>query len=335
MLDHIKVVDLTRDLGAYAGALLARLGAEVFTTGTGDRDAAEQIMDQHGKQVSDKPLLDLIDAADIVFRGPKSCPAELMPEALAKRNPGLIDIAILPFDADGANARRPATDLTIMARSGLMTIIGDPGKPPLTLPGRQAWALAGIQGAIAALTALHARGQDGQGQQAWVSAYRSAVLANYREPLTWEWVGKVGTRTGNLLVRGKSGVQQVWQAKDGWVTWALVDNQPMMRATVARMAEDGMAGELAEVDWDAILVADMPQDVLQRWEAIVAGWLATKDRATLTRLSNQHGMGLSAISEVGDVLSGDHLAARDLWKEIEVEGRTVKVPQPLFREVGP
>lgn len=335
MLSHIKVVDLTRDLGAYAGALLARMGAEVITTGATDRDASELAMDQHGKITSDIPLLDLVDAADIVFRGPEPCPPELAPEALAKRNPRLIDVAILPFDAGRANDGRPATDLTLMARSGLMTIVGDPGRPPLTLPGRQAWALAGIQGAIAALTALHARAADGLGQQAQVSAYRSAVLANYREPLTWEWVGKVGTRTGNLLIRGKSGVRQVWRAKDGWVTWALVDNQPMMRATVARMAEDGMAGELADVDWDAILVADMPQETLIEWEKIVEAWLATKDRATLTQLSNKFGMGLSAISEVEDVLASDHLAARGLWEETTVAGKTVKIPGPLFREVGP
>lgn len=335
MLKHIRIVDLTRDLGAYAGALLARLGATVVTAGAGERDPSELAMDQHGKRVADGSLLDLVDAADIVFRGPERCAPELSPEALAARNPRLIDIAILPFDKGGANQDRPATDLTIMARSGLMTIVGDPGMPPLTLPGRQAWALAGIQGAIAALVALNARAADGQGQQAWVSAYRSAVLANYREPLTWEWVGKVGTRTGNLLIRGKSGVRQVWAAQDGWVTWALVDNQPMMRATVARMAEDDMAGELADVDWDATLVADMPQDILQRWEKTVEAWLATKDRATLTRLSNKHGMGLSAISEVADVLASDHLVARGLWEETQVEGKTVKIPGPLFAEVAP
>ncbi|RYY26648.1 MAG: carnitine dehydratase [Sphingomonadales bacterium] len=335
MLGHIKVVDLTRDLGAYAGALLARLGAEVITTGVDDRDLSEQAMDQHGKRRSDTPLLELIDQADIIFRGPEACSPELAPNMLAMRNPRLIDVAILPFDAGRANDGRPATDFTIMARSGLMTIVGDPGMPPLTLPGRQAWALAGIQGAIAALVALNARAADGRGQQAQVSAYRSAVLANYREPLTWEWTGKVGTRTGNLLVRGKSGVRQVWRARDGWVTWALVDNQPMMRAFVARMGEDGMAGELADVDWDAILVADMPQETLQRWEAVVEAWLATKERATLTAMSNKFGMGLSAISEVADVLAGDHLKARGLWEEAQVDGRAVKVPGPLFREVGP
>jgi len=243
----------------------------------------------------------------------------------------LVVVGILPFDADGANHGRPASDLTIMARSGLMTIIGDPDRPPLTLPGRQAWALAGIQGAIAALVALQARAADGSGQQAQVSAYRSAVLANYREPLTWEWVGRVGNRTGNLLVRGKSGVRQVWNCEDGFVTWTFVDNPPMMRATVAQMAADGMAGILTTIDWDKILVADTPQETLTEWEAIVSAWLATKRKAELTELSNRHGMGLSAISDVADVLASPHLAARGLWEDAEVAGRKVRVPGPLFR----
>jgi crotonobetainyl-CoA:carnitine CoA-transferase CaiB-like acyl-CoA transferase len=338
MLQHIRVIDLTRDLGSYAGALLARLGAHVTQIGGTEGDAADREMALHGKHVvdlalDDPALLDLIAGADILFRG-GAVPAALAPEALAARHPKLIDIAVVPFDADGANADRPATDLTIMARSGLMTIIGDPDRPPLTLPGRQAWALAGIQGAIAALIALNARAADGLGQQASVSAYRSAVLANYREPLTWEWVGRVGNRTGNLLVRGKSGVQQVWECADGFVTWALVDNQPMMRAVVARLAEDNMAGALAEVDWDAILVADMPRETLIEWEALVAAWLATKTKAELTALSNRHGMGLSAIADVDDMLASPHLAARGLWEETEVDGRMVRVPGPLFQETG-
>ena len=339
MLQHIRVVDLTHDLGSYAGALLARLGAHVSQIGGGEGDAADREMALHGKHMiclalDDPALLDLIAEADILFRGPGVLPASLAPELLAARNPKLIDISVLPFDADGANNDRPATDLTIMARSGLMTIIGDPDRPPLTLPGRQAWALAGIQGAIAALVALNARAADGLGQQASVSAYRSAVLANYREPLTWEWVGRVGNRTGNLLVRGKSGVQQVWSCADGFVTWALVDNQPMMRAVVARLAEDNMAGALLDVDWDAILVADMPRETLIEWEALVAAWLATKTKAELTALSNRHGMGLSAISDVDDMLASPHLAARGLWETVEVDRTMVRVPGPLFQETG-
>jgi crotonobetainyl-CoA:carnitine CoA-transferase CaiB-like acyl-CoA transferase len=335
MLGHLKVIDLTHDLGSYAGVMLAELGADVLQVEwrAPGGDPAEIAMARRGKRVrgfelSDPELMALIDGADIVLRGPEAFPETMSATALTARNAKLIDVAILPFDAGRENADRPATDLTLMARSGLLTIGGDPDRAPLALPGRQAWALAGIQGAIAALTALHARVASGRGQIVTVSAHRSAVLANYREPLTYEWTGRVGNRTGNLLVRGKSGVRQVWQATDGHVTWALVDNPPMMRAIVAQMGD--MAGELAGVDWEAILVADMPQEVLQGWEALVAGWLATKTRAELTALSNKHGMGLSAISEPADAIASAHLNARGLWRDAEVDGHKVRMPGPLF-----
>jgi crotonobetainyl-CoA:carnitine CoA-transferase CaiB-like acyl-CoA transferase len=340
MLGHIKVVDLTVDLGSYAGVMLAELGAEVLLAAWTDPpgDAAEIAMARRGKQLraialDDPALFELINGADILLRGPEALPGTLAADRLAARNPLLIDIAVRPFDAGGAHDDRPATDLTLTARSGLATIVGDPDRAPLLLPGRQAWALAGIQGAIAALTALHARNAGGIGQSVTVSAYRSAVLANYREPLTWEWEGRVGNRTGNLLVRGKSGVRQVWRCADGHVTWALVDNPPMMRSTVQRMADDAMAGPLSDVDWNANLVADMPRETLEQWESQVERWLATKTRAELTALSNRHGMGLSAIDEVGDVLASAHLKARGLWRDAAVDGHDVRIAGPLFRQV--
>jgi crotonobetainyl-CoA:carnitine CoA-transferase CaiB-like acyl-CoA transferase len=215
----------------------------------------------------------------------------------------------------GARQDRPAANLTLMARSGLMEIVGDPDRPPLDLPGEQAWALGGIQAAIGALTALHQRGVTGEGQRVDVSAYQATVLANYREPLSWAWLGKVGTRTGNLLVRGATGVRQVWRARDGFVTWALVDNPPMMRAMVRVMG--GEARALAEVDWDSTLVADAPAEMIALWEAEVAAFFAGRDRADLFDLSTTQALGLSPIDEVDDVLASAHLAARGLWDEAD------------------
>jgi crotonobetainyl-CoA:carnitine CoA-transferase CaiB-like acyl-CoA transferase len=324
MLGHIRVVDLTRDLGSYAGVLLAEMGARVTQFGDSTlTDPAEREMALRGKILCDDAIS--IEGADIILRGPETF-ALVLPVTSSQ-----IDVTILPFEPDGEHAARPASDLTLIARSGLAAIIGDPDRSPLTLPGRQAWALAGIQGAIASLVALNARASSGQGDRIIVSAYRSAVLANYREPLTWGWTGRVGSRTGNLLVRGKSGVQQVWECADGFVTWALVDNPPMMRATVAQMAADGLAGDLAEVDWESILVADMPRETLEAWEAQVEHWLATKTRAELTQLSNRMGMGMSAISGAEDIVADAHLEARGLWRDADIDGRRVRVPGALFR----
>lgn len=303
MLAHLTIVDLTDGLGEIAGRMLAELGAVVVRA-----DAGGNIAWNHGKQTGDVETL--LATADIVFRNPGRDHA-----ALIAANPGLIDVVIAPFLPGGPNDARPETDLTLMARSGLMTILGDPDRAPMTMPGEQAHALAGIQGVIGALTALHVRNAGGGGQLVEVSAYQSAVLANYREPLTWGWTGRIGNRTGNLLIRGKSGVRQIWPCADGFVTWALVDNPPMMRGMVKAMGD--AAGPLAGVDWDSILVADTPREQLVEWEDAVEAFFARHTRAQLGDMSTTGGLGLSWIDTPQDALDSAHLNARGLWRDVD------------------
>lgn len=312
MLSHLVIVDLTHGLGEIAGRMLAELGARVVRA-----DSGSELAWNHGKKTGDAETR--LASADIVFRNPGRDH-----EALSAANPKLIDVVVAPFLPGGPNNGRPETDLTLIARSGLMTILGDPDRAPMTMPGAQAFALGGIQAVIGALTALHARAATGKGQLVEVSAYQAAVLANYREPLTWGWVGRVGNRTGNLLVRGKSGVRQVWECADGWVTWALVDNPPMMRGMVKAMGE--AAGPLAEVDWDAVLVADTPRPTLEQWEAVVEAFFKRHTRAELGAMSASGGLGLSWIDTPHDALASEHLAARGLWRDVD----GVKLPGKLW-----
>lgn len=311
MLSHLLIADLTHGLGEIAGRMLAQLDARVVRADSGEPAW------NHGKETGDAEAL--LAVADIVFRNPGRDHA-----ALIAANPRLIDVVVAPFLPGGPNDGRPETDLTLMARSGLMTILGDPDRAPMTMPGAQAHALGGIQAVIGALTALHARGTTGKGQLVEVSAYQSAVLANYREPLTWGWVGRVGNRTGNLLVRGKSGVRQIWPCADGFVTWALVDNPPMMRGMVKAMGD--AAGPLGDVDWDAILVADMPRETLAAWEEVVAAFFLRHSRAELGAMSTSGGLGLSWIDTPRDALASEHLAARGLWTDVD----GVKLPGKLW-----
>lgn len=312
MLDHIRVLDLTSELGAFAGRMLAELGAEVLKPGPqGDPvwNAGKTAITIE----SEGDLRELANGVDIVLHQddlPFNRPKNLI----------AVRIETLPD--------RPATDLTLMARSGLITIGGDPDRPPLKLPGEQAYALAGIQAAIAALTALHARGVSGRGQSVSVSAYRSAVLANYRDPIIWAWTGRVGARTGNLLVRGKSGVRQVWRCRDGYVTWSIIDNPGMMRGMVKLLGEEDAAGPLAAVDWDRTLVADMPRETLEQWEAVVAGFLERHDKGWLNKRSAELGLGLSGIDQPADVLASAQNQARGLWREL-ADG--TRIPGPLFQ----
>lgn len=336
MLSGIKVLEFSNGLVDLGGRMLREMGADVISVTSeraSDRPHWRTLAWHHGKtrvtvpEGADLGQWALIDDADIVLDDRRSAHTSTLDELRAGR-PGLIHVIARPYSASGPYHDRPASDLTLMAMSGLMTITGEPNKPPLRLPGEQAYALTGIQVATAALLALHVRRRTGQGQRVDVSAFQSAVLANYREAIMYEWTGRIGRRTGNQLVRGKSGVRQVWPCADGYVTWSMIDNPSMMRSMVAVMKERQVAGELADIDWEAILVADTAQDTIDRWQSVFGRFFATQTRAELGALSLERGWGLSVIKNLDDVRHDAHLLERNLFVPVRDEASRVETPLP-------
>ncbi|MFZ7093763.1 CoA transferase [Primorskyibacter sp. 2E233] len=318
LLAGTRVVVLADHLVDFGGSMLARLGADVLLADAAPLTNARKRAWHKGMSRTDAPLADLLESADILLDDRRS-DARGGVDALASLHPQLIHVVVTGFpDSD-----RPVTDLTLMAQSGLMHVTGQPDRPPLRLPGEQAYALTGIQAATAALMGLRARRASGKGQRITLSALQSAALANYREAVMYEHTGRIGMRQGNMLVRGSSGVRQIWPCKDGFVTWSMIDNPGMMRALVRVMQAEGAAGELAEIDWDAILVADTDQDVIDRWQAIVAEFFARHDRKTLADWSLEHGWGLSPIIKLTEVPDSPQMRARGVFDD---DG----LPGPLF-----
>lgn len=341
MLSHLKVIDLAHELGDYTGRVLAELGADVLRIeapaahlsrssdiawNAGKRRVVLDVQSGTGRS----EFLALIGAADILIRNSTTWPLDH--SALSARNPRLIDVVITAFPVDGPHAHRPATDITLMARSGLAHIVGDPDRAPMTLPGEQAYALGGLHGVVGALAALHARATTDRGQLVSVSALQAAVLANYREPVMWQFAQRLGRRTGNLLVRGKSGVRQIWRCADGYVTWSFVDNPAMMRSLVKVLREHGVSSILDGIDWEATLIADSPRESIEAWEQVVETFFLQHGRAELARLSVERGFGLSPIDEIDDVLASEQLRERGMWRTVtdSESGRAVQVPGPLF-----
>ena len=325
-LDGIRVVVVADRLTDLGGRILADLGADVvLVEERQETTAPRRAAWLSGMRAAEAPLAECLAEADVFLDGRRRGAAE---GAEANHPETLIHVVAHPgIGTDDA----PQTDLTLMAASGLMTVIGDPDMPPLRLPGEQGYALAGIQVATAALLGLAARRRTGRGQRIDVSATQAATLANYREAVMYDWTGRVGHRTGNRLVRGSSGVRQVWPCADGHVTWSMIDNPGMMRSIVGALEAEGVAGELSAIDWDAILVAETEQETVDRWQAIFADYFVRHDKATLGRLSLQQGWGLSPISTLADAAADPHLEARGLWG-VAGEGGT-RLPRQLFRFV--
>lgn len=319
LLTGTRVIVVADHLADFAGSMMARLGADVVLADATPMTAERERAWHQGMTRSNAAISELITGADVLLDDRRRTERDEL-DALAAEHPSLIHVVITGWPEGQGNP--PMTDLTLMAQSGLMTVIGTPDAPPLRLPGEQAYALTAIQAATAALMGLRARRLTGKGQRISVSALQSAALANYREAVMYEWTGRIGRRQGNMLVRGKSGVRQVWPCRDGYVTWSMIDNPGMMRALVRVMETEGAAGELSEIDWDAILVADTDQAVIERWQGIVEAFFALHDRQTLADWSLEHGWGLSPIIRLDEVPTSPQMQARGVF----VDG----LPGPLF-----
>jgi crotonobetainyl-CoA:carnitine CoA-transferase CaiB-like acyl-CoA transferase len=334
MLAGIRVLEIADGMTDFGGRMLAELGADVAVVLPDS--ASEKSRDlawHHGKTIiaagDPDTIRDLADKADIVLDGQRNGDRFGLAQSVPDN---CIHIRVTPFSADGPYAGKPATDLTLFALSGLMHVTGEPDRPPLKFPGQQAYALTGIQAATAALLGLYARRRTGKGQQADLSAFQSTTLANYREAVMYEWTGRIGRRRGNMLVRGKSGVRQIWPCRDGFVTWSMIDNPSMMRAVVNVMVEHDAAGQLADIDWNNTLVADTAQETIDRWQGIVEKFFASQTREALGNWSLEKGWGLSVIYSPEEVRESEHVKARGLFVEVtdEETGKTVSVPGPLF-----
>jgi formyl-CoA transferase len=102
-------------------------------------------------------------------------------QALAPEHPGLIYASVSGYGQTGPDASKGGFDLIAQGVSGLMSVTGEPGRPPakvgvpLTDLGAALFALAGI------LAALHYRARTGRGQQIDTSLVEAGVALSVWE----------------------------------------------------------------------------------------------------------------------------------------------------------
>src|SRR5262249_24865871 len=203
-LEHLRVVDLTDLRGAFAGRLLADLGADVikveppggdpgrwppqFPGNTPAPDRSLPFLSRNANKrgaVIDlddagggRRLGELCDHADILFEN--LGPAQqgrygLSPAAVHARHPHLIHVAMSDFGLSGPRAEWRAEPLPAFAASGALHASGFPDLPPCSLPGFLAHDCASVFAAIGALTALQDRVRHGEGQTVDISVQEAAL----------------------------------------------------------------------------------------------------------------------------------------------------------------
>jgi len=97
--------------------------------------------------------------------------------ALRSLNPGLIYCAISGFGQTGPMSQAPAYDQVIQGLSGIMSITGTPESAPLRVGFPVCDAVGGLTAALAVVSAIAGRNNDGQGCYLDVSMLEASLSA--------------------------------------------------------------------------------------------------------------------------------------------------------------
>lgn len=163
-------------------------------------------------------------------------------ETLSKLNPGLIMVSITPFGQTGPYKDYTASDLTLQALGGWLSVTGVQGQP-LNLPGGQAYNTAGLFAVNGALLALHNRHETGRGQHIDISIMECVTAALDHVLVRYFYEGIVSGRTGS---RSWNNAFDILPCADGDI---LISIHRQWETLVELLASEGMAEDLADERW--------------------------------------------------------------------------------------
>jgi crotonobetainyl-CoA:carnitine CoA-transferase CaiB-like acyl-CoA transferase len=166
-------------------------------------------------------------------------------------NSAVIVTSITPFGQTGPYSKYRGSDLTAIAGSGFMSLVGEPDREPLrvTLPQAPMWA--GMYATAGTLIAHYQRQNTGLGQYVDVSMQASMLWALANAPAYWS-VNRENLKRGGDHIVGRSitgaRMRALYPCKDGHINFIIYGGEAGKRsneAMVEWMAENGGAG-LAE-----------------------------------------------------------------------------------------
>ena len=356
-LHGYRVVDLTTARGEMAGRLLADLGAEVIKVeppaGCESRRlppfAGDDLADSLfwasvalGKrsvvldlesEVDRDQLLALIRTADVLiesFDPGTLAPLGLDYPTLSQLQPALIYTSITPFGQTGPEAGSPASELTVEAAGGLISMQGDPDRPPIPVGYPQAGFHAGAQAAADTTIALHERLRSGLGQHLDVSMQAAMVWtlmnATGYPPNHHDDPPVGGSHRGAPVLEVFPGLRipGMWLCADGYLAYAItlpgLGGRTHGRVMQWAEEEGSLPDSLHGIDWSnwiADVVAEtLPVERVIESVAVLREFFLTKTKAEIQAFAVAHGVIMGAVYDIADLLADPHLAARDYWTRV-------------------
>lgn len=354
-LEGVKVIDLGQFyFGPYCTMLMARLGAEVIKIespggdpyrrlptvdeagysiqfqflNSGKRTMRLDLKSPEGQQV----LRDLAAESDVVVQNLSPGAMErfgLGYDVLKELNPRLILASGTGFGSFGPYAGEPAMDLTIQARTAVMSTTGFEDGPPTRTGPSFVDFMAATHLLTGVLAALYQRTTTGQGQHVEVALQDAVIPA-----LTSNIAGllapgqEIPERTGNRHGGHAVTPYNSFPTTDGWIT-VLCPTQAHWQRLCALMGDPAT---------DDDRFADMAgrcehcEDV----DAIVGRWTGTRKKHDLTELLKAARIPCAPVVTLPELLVDPHVKARRVIRDVtDSKGSFTTLGSPLHLSDSP
>lgn len=341
ILDDIVVLDLTRFFsGPQCTLLLAGMGAEVIKIDdpkTGDPTAFAPPFDgPQGisfERRSDKDMglaylkrargkksvtldlkaaegraifLSMVGRADVVVENFRAGVAERLGidyAALCKANPAIIYCALTGYGATGPARDDKAYDLMVQAATGLMSLTGQPGQPPVKTATALSDAIAGVFAAKGVLAALLHRERTGEGQAIDVGMADCLFSLLFDEPIDcYEGLG-LAPRQGNRIMRFSP--FNVFRTSDGWVSIGTATHEEW-QALLGAMGRDDLKhdADMQNVGWRLTNNGAV--------DAVVTAWTEAHTKDHVVSVLNQAAVAVSPVRSIDEVMQWPQLLEREM-----------------------
>jgi crotonobetainyl-CoA:carnitine CoA-transferase CaiB-like acyl-CoA transferase len=226
---------------------------------------------------------------------------------LAENLPRLIYCSISGYGQDVVQRERAAFDLVIQAVTGMMSVTGEPNRPPSKIPVPIADFTAGLHAAVAILAALLGRSSTGRGDCIDISLQASSMvwmtLLASRYFMTGELPAPIGS------AHPMSAPYQAFRTRDGYLTIAIGNQRLWERLTEILEREDLLrdprfsTNELRAANQEALALIIEGTLELQACER----WLEKFDNA---------GIPAARVNNLKEALDDPQLAQRNMIEEL-------------------
>ncbi|HJN44222.1 MAG: CoA transferase [Acidobacteria bacterium] len=346
-LDGIRVLDLTQVMaGPFCAMLLCDMGADVIKVESPTGDSTRRMPGAVGtdspsfnavnrgkrgvvvdlkQQAGQDTVRRLVGSVDVLvenYRPGVMGRLGLGYEELASRHPALVYASISGYGRTGPSAGKGGFDLVAQGVSGLMSVTGEAGRPPVKVGVPITDLGAGLFAVIGILSALLARARTGRGQLVDTSLVDAGVALSVWEATQYFSGRGVPEPLGSA--HRMNAPYQAMRCADGYVTVGAA-NDKIFRKLCDALGHSEWAGDPDYRD-DAHRIRNRVA-LVGRIEAV----MASRSRAHWLTVFDTHDVPCGPINDYAEVMADAHVRARELVVETDhpTLGRIQTLGTPL------